>query len=455
MNKEILLNLLSTKELRSFAEETIPAFLDLWAGERALRKALSRAASARIKKFLNDGKARSLSDLFSDPLFTRDFLAEAAPFIKGLIKNATDLLSALSKLPPQAQVEILSRFLEATDHENAGSPITDVARLLNRLHAAEPTFFSEKLSAALRGLVTHTDFGEIRELVDGSRSDVFSIMSALLDELFAYPGKVLLLLSFIPDAWAATLALLKGFLSRINEMPPDLLCDTVASYLESVDPAEVYDLINQVSELARKLHTGSRLLGEVGAPRLPAVFSRFLDRLYQGIDEGGFSKAASAGIDIRSAWWEAKISALSRDPGLKASLAASKAQAFASRMKTLAASFAADADIGPGEQEAFSHAVLTAVDLRCAAEALNAAVRRMLLFWDKRPELCGKILAEGIDAIDETSLLQLTERIMDAAGPSLTEKLTPVLELIGKRLVRVDDHRGRTYSGPGDGEEEA
>jgi hypothetical protein len=140
---------------------------------------------------------------------------------------------------------------------------------------------------------------------------------------------------------------------------------------------------------------------------------------------------------------------------MRASIAASKAHTFSSRMKISSHSFGADEDMGPEEQEAFSQAVLAAVDLRDAAQAANAAVRRMLLFWDKKPELCGKVLVEGIEAIDEISILRLAERIVDAAGPSLKEKFAPVVELIGNGLFQGGDQSGESYSGSGGGEEEA
>jgi len=131
-------------------------------------------------------------------------------------------------------------------------------------------------------------------------------------------------------------------------------------------------------------------------------------------------------------------------------MAASRARAFSYRMKGVSRSFAEDEDLGPQEGEVLAEAVLASLDLRDAAEAVNSAFRRILFLWDKRPELCGKVLVEGIETIDETSLLSLVDRLLDAAGPSLVEKFTPIIELIRERLSRGRDHGGKDDSGSED-----
>ncbi len=453
MKKEILKRLLETKEFRSVAAEAAPALLDLWAGNRAVRGILSRAAAGRIKKGLLAGYAQGLSDLFSDPDIVRELLKEAAPILPGLAKKVSEVFSALEKLTPQAQAEVISEFIERAQIHDPGRLITEAVRILNRVLDVDPAFFTERLAAALKGIVRQTDFGEIREAIEKSKPDLASIMSQILDELFAYPGKVLILLSVIPDMAAAAIEVLRGFLCRINEMPPDLVCDIAASYCERLDPSAISDLVNQVAEIIRKLQTGSALLGEVGAPRLSILFSNFIGRLYDDIDKEVLLKAAGAANEISAAWHEAEVYARLRNPDLRAGVAASRARAFSHRMKGVSRSFAADEDMAPQEREVLAEAVLASLDLRDAAEAANGAFRRMLFLWDKRPELCGKVLVEGIEAIDETSLLSWVDRLLDAAGPSLTEKFCPIIELIGERLSRGRDHGGKDDGGSEDNRE--
>ncbi|NCO59666.1 MAG: hypothetical protein COX16_09680 [Deltaproteobacteria bacterium CG23_combo_of_CG06-09_8_20_14_all_51_20] len=454
MKKEILKRLLETKEFRSFVAEAAPALLDLWAGNRVICGILSRAAGRRIKRGLLAKEAPCLSDLLSEPEIVREILKDAAPIIPGLARKVSEVFSALDRLTPQAQAEVISEFIERARIHDAGRLITEVFHVLNRLRDSDPALFTERLAEALKGIVRQTDFGEIREAIEKSKPFLASITTQVLDELFAYPGKVLILLSFIPDVAAAAIEVLRGFLCRINEMPPDLVCDIAASYCERLYPSAISDLANQVAEIIRKLQTGSALLGEVGAPRLSTLFSNFIGRLYDDIDKEVLLKAAGAANEISAAWHEAEVSGRMRNPDLMAGIAASRARAFSYRMRGLSRSFAADEDMAPPEQEVFAEAVLASLDLRDAAEALNSAFRRILFLWDKRPELCGKVLVEGIETIDETSLLSLVDRLLDAAGPSFVEKFSPIIELIGERLSRGRDHGGKDAAGSEDNGEE-
>jgi hypothetical protein len=447
MKGETLKRLFETKEFRSFAAEAAPALLDLWAGNRAICGILSRAAARRIKSGLLAKDAPRLSDLFSDPEILGELLKDAAPMIPGLARRLSEVFSALEKLSPKAQAELVSEFLECAGIPDAGRLITELLRLLNRLWDEDPAFFTARLAEALKGMVRQTDFGEIREALDKSRQGLAAVTRQVLDELFAYPGKVLILLSFIPDAAAGAIELLRGFLRHLNELPPDLVCDIAASYCERLDPAAIADMANQVAEIIRKLQTGSGLLGGVGAPRLSTLFSNLIGRLYDDIDKEVLFKAAGAANEIRAAWHEAEVSGRMRNPDLMAGIAASRAKAFSYKMKALSRSFAADEDMAPQEQEVLAEAVLASLDLSDAAEAVNSAFRRILFLWDRRPELCGKVLVEGIEAIDGRSLFSLVDRVLDAAGPSLTEKFSPIMELIEERLSRSPDHGGKDDAG--------
>lgn len=247
-----------------------------------------------MKEDLLSGDAPSLSDLLSDTEIVRELLKEAAPIIPGLAVRLSEVFSALDRLAPEAQAELISEFIKGARIHDAGRLINEAFRVFNRLRDADPAFFTEGLAEALKGMVRQSDFGEIREALDKSKPGLASIAAQVLDELFAYPGKVLILLSFIPDVAAAAIELLRGFLRRVNEFPPDLLCDIAGSYCERLNTEAIADLVNQAAEIIRKLQTGSALLGEVGAPRLSTLFSNLLGKLYDDIDKEVLFKAACA-----------------------------------------------------------------------------------------------------------------------------------------------------------------
>ena len=175
-------------------------------------------------------------------------------------------------------------FLDDADTSQIGAVITSAAGYLNRVHQENPLYLSEKFGPAMSAVIAATDFGEIKEMVTGSSEDFAELARVVNEDMWQYPAKVVLLLSLVPDLLNIILASLVHTIRPFNNIAPDLLCDVVVSLIHDMDRETIGKLVNELSELVRKVHTGSALIGEGGKYAFPAEVSDLMSGIIRSID---------------------------------------------------------------------------------------------------------------------------------------------------------------------------
>jgi len=120
----------------------------------------------------------------------------------------------------------------------------------------ENTSYAESLRPIVRELVENIDFGEVKEAAEFHRENIGDAVAMINEELWRYPAKVICLLSLLPAAANMTVSAAKETLMPINKLAPDLLADVVFSLVDDVDGKNIGELINELSELVRKIRTG-------------------------------------------------------------------------------------------------------------------------------------------------------------------------------------------------------
>jgi hypothetical protein len=113
-----------------------------------------------------------------------------------------------------------------------------------------------------------------------------------------------------------TTTALKETLAPINSMAPDLLADVLLSLVKDIDGKKIGGLVNELSELVRKIHTGSALLGDPGKPQLPAVVSRLTEETISAIDIKLLLKARALLAEIRELSFQSLLGQLEKSPEL-------------------------------------------------------------------------------------------------------------------------------------------
>ncbi len=448
----MLRKILGTPELRRLLATAIPDILDLWAGNRAFRKAVARQIARHLQKSIlypGGPPEPDIASLLADPAFVSDLFAAVSPILSEVVRSAASVASAIEELPA-GQLEKLAKGLFDTGAPAwAGRLLTSILKISIRLHEQDELFFSRICSPAIKSFIEEMDFGELRQAADMSRKDAAALFEAIIDSMFEQPAKMILLLSFIPDIATACITGISILLERLNTLPPDVLCDVVVSFSNEIDPAALGRLINEAMELLRKIHTGSALIGEAGTPLLSVTMHDFIEKLIAETDPELLCKAASAMQDIKLFLGEALASAISAEPEMLAALTEAKIKGFSRRMQIKARRLDTLQDLAGDEFDALAGRIAGAADLKDAAEAINAFARNFVDIWDARPDECKRIVREAVEAIDEAALLEAAGRIIDAAGPMVREKLAEAAPDITRWLS------GLANQGTGQGEQGA
>lgn len=321
---DVLTRLLSTREIRTFVSYLVPDILSVWAGNNAAKRALANPVGRIVSRGFAGDKAlegsQSLSDLFRQGRFVNRLARE----IPGLVDGAMTLISEsarhIESLDDDRQKALISGLFQSQSNEIAGDIVNSLCRILQSVHRQNPVFFSDHLGPWIRTLMETVDFGEVKDVVSGSRDDLIALVDSIMDTLLNYPSKLVVLVSLIPDAGDVVIRSARSFMAGLNQLSPDLLTDVVLSLIRDIDGVHVGNLINEAAEFIRKIHTGSALLGEPNNPRLPIDLRRLMDQVTASVD----SKLAMASLsmfdDLAETVSKVLSDAVSNDPEIRRSM---------------------------------------------------------------------------------------------------------------------------------------
>ncbi len=318
---EILHHLFNTQEIRQLLITALPVFMKTWAGHNRWKQTVYRAAGRVVNKQLSHSddasKKNKIRQLFEDEAFVKNMIDLVPGFIDLLSGTLAAGGETLAKLSISEKKTLFKNLIEKAGQGRTGSLVTIYAKIINDIHTDDPEFFTRMLAPCFEQLVTSTDFGEIKESFDNSRKDVTALFAMLNDLLWHYPPKGMLFYSLLPTTVNMTLEAVRLSIEKINEQPPDLIADVLLSFFRELDATSLAEMTNQLTEIVRKLHTGSALIGNPGAPLLPMVLATKMGETVEKIDPVKIWKARIALAEIRASFDRALSETINDHPELK------------------------------------------------------------------------------------------------------------------------------------------
>jgi hypothetical protein len=440
----LLVELIQTREVRQLLGTLIPEVLRIWAGNGhgtpGLRAAIKKLVSRQVGKSIRNGflgdrdsvNARKFASLCEGPDFLQNFSDQLPVLLNGVVDVFCSIGKNIGKLPDEQKAQFLDNLFSKIGKGRTGELITIYTRIINEIHQSEPAFFAEKLAPAFRNWVEQADFGEIKELFDNSAGDIIALVKMANDVMWHYPAKVLLLLSLLPGIANIATVSLKDTLMRFNGLSPDLITDIVLSFLREIDGQKIGELINEVTELVRKLSTGSALLGEPGNPLFPQDMTRILEDALSTIDVELFGKARVAITEAKESVNNSIVQAFRNNPELimlqLVGLSAPnnvRARAMRRKMELIE---------GLPEEEvadAISRGV-SALDVQEMGEVLNLMALLGNRMRKLKPDLVSALVVQLVDSLDLSELQDTVKWLVDDLGAALK----PLARVLVPQLVR-------------------
>ena len=427
--------LLQTRGFREALAAAAPELVNAWAGRNPLKRVMGASVKRSIRKSFDPDDSEGtdpLGRLCENPEFAEKAGCGLPGIANAFLSALSRVMETLAGAAPDKQREIVNSLAGGVDLGNLGAMITSLAKILSAVHREEPEFFTRTLRPAVRSLIESTDFGEIKESFDLAAEDLAAFAGMVNEELWEYPAKVVCLLSLLPNIINAGLRSVVQTTRPLNALAPDLLTDVVMSLLRELRGENIGALVNELSELVRKIGTGSVLLGEQGRPVFPEEMARLSKEVLAAVDVKLLLKARSYLGEVREMAMINFIRLMEQSPELAREFFHSHFQAVVTFVRNW--SHRADAFESLFSTEDVAREFARGMG-EIDAQELAATVNRMCaIFNDVRkitPGIIKNTLSQVFASLDEYEAAEtarwLTEDVVESFKPIAPEVLPPVI----------------------------
>ena len=415
--------ILETREVRQALANILPDMLNVIAGDSRFKRVIMKMVGKFLNKSLSRPKdifeVEELAPLFDDPQFIRHIAEPMPDLINGLFDLITAAVETIEHLDTDDKKEIFGDLVSKISTGQTGAIITRTCRIINDLHGSDPEFFTKALAPGFEKWIESVDFGELKEMVDNAGQDGRAFVEMVNHVIWQYPAKMVLLLSLIPSIANGLTVFLDISVGKLNELPPDLLTDVILSFINEVDAEPVAGVLNQLTEIVRKVHTGSALLGEPGAPQLPRVLSDMIEKIIDRTDPITLWKAKIALAETKATIGQAISESMTSRPNFKHLNIIMGPELTNIRLKALNQRLAAwDSEDDEELAKSFSQN-LSAYDAQELAEVLNNTLRIINRLGDERPAIFTEFAAQVMNAIDDYELSETARRLFNGVSTEM------------------------------------
>jgi hypothetical protein len=353
--------------------------------------------------------------------------------LNAILKSLGRVVKQVSALPDAEKEQLAGEFLSTLDARAIAEILNEGMKMLNGVHSANAAFLSEHLSPFLSEFLKHVDFGELKETIEKSADDVEGLVKHVNEALWEYPAKVICLLGTIPALANILLRSLTETIVPINRLAPDLLTDVVLSLANDIEGKRIGNLINELCELVRKLHTGSALLGDPGKPQLPRVTGKLADDVLNAVDAAALTRAMELLSDIKHMIFLSLADAVEKKPELVRGLLRSKFRVSMRSIKRMSRTLEL---LATSLQDEESVAVLTDAVQDIDPQELASLVERACVLFNRmreaKPEVFRNAASQWVASVDPYEAARAVEGMVE----DVVEALRPIAPQVMPPLVR-------------------
>ena len=287
-----------------------------------------------IEKQLKDEAMAILRQIVSEISETKEFIkAKNTTIARGLALwgNHNKMKKMISKrmarkfnresrnadVLPDTKIEELSLWA------NIGKLVTLGARYMAQMDKTNPNRLADIMEKPVKDILENTDFGNLYEMTAVSDTRIMATRQMLQDVVNEFPAKTGILPAM--KLKKANTAIKKKNLSlaAMEDMPPEMLVGTMVNLVNAlIDTKEVTTLLNHLSELIRKIHTGNVIQGEGGKSLIEMTLTEKLNDSLPEMDPVVFRKAVVGAFESVEAVNNSVITALADNPKMLEELVA-------------------------------------------------------------------------------------------------------------------------------------
>ena len=428
-------DLLETREARQLLITALPALINVWTGKSWWRQKVSGMVGNEVARRLSRPEDKlgkpEIKSLFEDERFIKIIVDVLPDLINGLSEILETSGQTLEKMSADDKKALLVSLFAGTGQGRTGSLLTSCARVLNDIHQEDPEFLARTLEPGFKRWVESMDFGELKETLENSARDTRALVNMANNVIWEYPAKVVLLLSLIPTLANTSAEAVEISVGKLNAVPPDLLTDIVLAFIKEIDGSTVARMFAELSEVLRKIHTGSALLGEPGVPQLPNVLADMFDTIITKTDPTAFWKAKIALAELKASFDGEWSKAVNSHPEHARIGLNSGSELFNIRMRSKNQKMAFWDTMDDDELASCIAQILSGYDAQETAEVFNNVLVIANRLNASKPDICTEFIRQFIDAVDHDELAGLARQVLG----EMREELRPMARAVVPGLV--------------------
>jgi hypothetical protein len=427
----------STAEFRAVATGLARRLLADWSAHDPF----NRLVAGRVEKMIIKG----LATLAEQKTETHDYWRDpemAAAMAQGMAKDVPLLINAIIgtavrlsegrlHLPPECRREVAQSTLKGIDTGLLGRWLTLQIRGFSEL-TADTEGFAAALEHPLRNLIASLDFGELKEMLEGSEEFIVAGVRMVNTTIWDYPAKFICLVSLLPTLANIVLRSARETLVPLHAQAPDVLADVVFSLLRSLNGKAAGDLVNGLAEVIRQTHTGSALIGDQGLPQFGADLRILLADFASALDPEVIVKARTALAEdmetIRNTWTET----MAERPDLFLASLRHSADRRNPQIRSTRREVDLLADLPKDEVNEAISSGLSDLDTQELGETINTTLRLLNSLRRSHPEVLPGVLAGIAATIDTDELKETASWIV----PSAVTAVKPLAGAIMPSVIR-------------------
>ncbi len=192
--------------------------------------------------------------VISDPVRIANLLAASPTAINSSLRCA-DLALAELDMPAETLASAVFSVVESTDARVCGRLTTRFAKLVNKLHEGNYILgkgemkFEEIAENFASDFLEELDVEEVKKAITALCEDVEAVSKAISNAIWKNPIVAITALSAIPEIVNILLRSVNVVMSKLDEMPGDLVAQAFSSILSEIDVEEVGKIVTTFAKI--------------------------------------------------------------------------------------------------------------------------------------------------------------------------------------------------------------
>jgi len=384
--RQIMSEITQTPEFKKAKNDTVIKALSSWSGESMFKKMVSNRMHKKITEELKDAQYAPKTDINNVKVW-----------------------------------------------ENIGKLITLGSQYMAQKDKTDPNRVANMLEKPLTDLLRHTDFGIIYEMIAVSEARAIATQEKIQQVMGEFPTKSGILPAIKLKKTNTAIKKRNLSLKNMENMPPEMLLSSMLNLVKSlIEAKELGTLINQVSELIRKCHTGNVILGEAGKSAIELTLLEKLADSWPEVDPVVFRKAVVGLLESYEAVSSAVMASISEQPEVFGELVSS----FGLRKNTTIIRKSKKAAlleefIDESDGTALIEKGLADLDTQEIGETLNTWLRIINSIHESQSDVALTPLSSLVSIIDLDELETAAQWIL----PNIIESIKPIAGAVMPSLI--------------------